>query len=267
MPADSDAPGGDRLISSTANPRVKQLLALRRRRMRDETGLTLVDGIEELSLAIAAGVRPRTVFVSTDLQTSDEANAVVARARDLDAEIVQLTPGRVRPRRLPRGPGRGPGHRANSANAAGRPGGAGEPVAARLPGHREAGQPRGHAANGRRSRRGCGDRHGPRHRRRQSQRHPRVEGDGVRRARRDGDDRSHAELAGVTEHSTGGHHSGHGPGLHRHRLHRGSRRRGRVGKVRSQRRGPCRSQRSRPYSHAGKGKLTERRSISSHRDL
>jgi len=61
--------------------------------MRDETGLTLVDGIEELSLAIAAGVLPRTVFVSTDLPTSDEATAVVARARDLGAGIVQLTPG------------------------------------------------------------------------------------------------------------------------------------------------------------------------------
>jgi len=93
VPADSDVPGGDLLISSTANPRVKQLLALRRRRTRDETGLTLVDGIEELSLAIAAGVRPHTVFVSTDLLTSDEANAVVARARGLDAEIVRLAPG------------------------------------------------------------------------------------------------------------------------------------------------------------------------------
>ena len=61
--------------------------------MRDETGLTPVDGIEELSLAIAAGVLPRTVFVSTDLPTSEEATAVVARARDLGAEIVQLTPG------------------------------------------------------------------------------------------------------------------------------------------------------------------------------
>ena len=93
MPADSDVPDGSRLISSTANPRVKQLVALRRRRTRDETGLTLVDGIEELSLAIAAGVRPREVFVCIDLLTPGEGTAVISRARDLGAEIVHLTPG------------------------------------------------------------------------------------------------------------------------------------------------------------------------------
>jgi TrmH family RNA methyltransferase len=91
VPTDSDAPGG-RLISSTANPRVKQLLGLRRRRARDDTGLTLVDGTEELSLALEAGVHPLQVFVCTELLTG-EAPAVVSRARHLGAEIVHLSTG------------------------------------------------------------------------------------------------------------------------------------------------------------------------------
>jgi RNA methyltransferase, TrmH family len=92
VPADSDVPGRRRLISSTANPRVKQLLGLRRRRERDETGLTLVDGTEELSLALDAGVRPAEVFVCTELLTG-EGPAVVSRASDLGAEIVHLSTG------------------------------------------------------------------------------------------------------------------------------------------------------------------------------
>jgi TrmH family RNA methyltransferase len=90
MPVDSDVPGGPRLISSTANPRVKQLLGLRRRRARDEAGLTLVDGTDELSLALDAGVRPAEVFVCTELLTG-EAPAVLSRASDLGAEIVHLS--------------------------------------------------------------------------------------------------------------------------------------------------------------------------------
>lgn len=56
-------------------------------------GLTLVEGIEELSLAIAAGVRPREVFVCAELLTQAEAPAVIAQAVDLGAEIVHLSTG------------------------------------------------------------------------------------------------------------------------------------------------------------------------------
>lgn len=49
-------------LTSTRNERVKQLVALRRRRTRDELGVTLVDGHDELLLALEAGVRPQTVY-------------------------------------------------------------------------------------------------------------------------------------------------------------------------------------------------------------
>ena len=53
----------DLLITSPANPRLKALVGLRRRRTREETGTTLVEGHEELTLALASGVRPQTEVV------------------------------------------------------------------------------------------------------------------------------------------------------------------------------------------------------------
>jgi len=54
-------------ITSASNPRLKGLLALRRRRTREETGQTLVEGYEEIGLALSAGVRPGTVYVCEEL--------------------------------------------------------------------------------------------------------------------------------------------------------------------------------------------------------
>ena len=80
------------IITSPANPRVKALAALRRRRTRDEQGRTLVEGHEELDLALRAGVVPETLYVCPELmgdraRTSD----VVGRAARLGAELVQLS--------------------------------------------------------------------------------------------------------------------------------------------------------------------------------
>src|SRR5215472_5938246 len=66
MPA-ARSPAADLDITSTANPRVKHLVALRRRRVRDDAKVTLVEGFEELDLALAAGVRPHAVFYSPEL--------------------------------------------------------------------------------------------------------------------------------------------------------------------------------------------------------
>ena len=45
------------VITSAANPRLKALTALRRRRTREEQGRTLVEGFEEVELALAAPLR------------------------------------------------------------------------------------------------------------------------------------------------------------------------------------------------------------------
>lgn len=78
-------------ISSPANPRVKGLVELRKRRVRDARGVTLVEGYAELSLALDAGVRPRQLFYAPDLVADDEA-ALLARLTDGDTEIVTLGP-------------------------------------------------------------------------------------------------------------------------------------------------------------------------------
>lgn len=56
------------LITSLTNPRVKQVVALRDKKSeREESGLMLVEGFEELSLALECGVRPRTLFYCPEI--------------------------------------------------------------------------------------------------------------------------------------------------------------------------------------------------------
>lgn len=87
-------------ISSPANPRLKALVALRRRRARDEAGLSVVEGHEELALALSAGVAPQTLYVCSELfspsgvagsQVIGSQADLVAAARAAGAEVVTLS--------------------------------------------------------------------------------------------------------------------------------------------------------------------------------
>jgi len=87
-------------ITSASNPRLKGLLGLRRRRTREETGQTLVEGYEEIGLALSAGVRPDTVYVCEDLfspagragsQDIGHQSDLLARLRHDRVEIVHLS--------------------------------------------------------------------------------------------------------------------------------------------------------------------------------
>lgn len=89
----------DLTITSPANPRLKSLVALRRRRARDAAGVTLVEGFEELALALDAGVTPRTLFVCSELFSPSGYAGVqeiglqtdfVESARAAGAEIVHV---------------------------------------------------------------------------------------------------------------------------------------------------------------------------------
>jgi TrmH family RNA methyltransferase len=66
-------------ITSVTNPKIKRLVALRRRCVRDEEGMSLIDGYEELDLALTAGVRPRELYLCAELMSGDLRN-VEARA-------------------------------------------------------------------------------------------------------------------------------------------------------------------------------------------
>jgi TrmH family RNA methyltransferase len=62
------------LISSPANPLVKQIRSLRQKKGRDETGLFLVEGIHPVGEAVAAGWTLETLVYAPDLLTSDFAH-------------------------------------------------------------------------------------------------------------------------------------------------------------------------------------------------
>jgi TrmH family RNA methyltransferase len=64
-------------LTSAANPRIKAARALRDRRERDRTGLTLVDGARELRRALDAGVTLDAAFVCEPLLAGPDARAVL----------------------------------------------------------------------------------------------------------------------------------------------------------------------------------------------
>jgi RNA methyltransferase, TrmH family len=77
-------------ITSPANPRVKQVVALRRRRARDEAGVTIVEGRAEIELALCAGVRPRSLYYCPALTSPDQLS-LADRARELGADVVRVS--------------------------------------------------------------------------------------------------------------------------------------------------------------------------------
>ena len=79
-------------VTSASNPRLRAVLALRRRRVRDQEGRTVVDGYEELELALDAGVVPDTVLHCPELMLDpDRQSALLERARALGASTIRCS--------------------------------------------------------------------------------------------------------------------------------------------------------------------------------
>lgn len=77
-------------ITSPANPRIKRLVALRRRRTRELDAVTLVEGYAELDLALSAGVVPQALYHSPELAHGDERD-VLGRVSGLGAEVIRVS--------------------------------------------------------------------------------------------------------------------------------------------------------------------------------
>jgi TrmH family RNA methyltransferase len=77
-------------IPCAANPRVKWLVSLRRRRTRDAEGVTVVEGCDELGLALDAGVVPRQLFWCDALADPTTTQAQLPRVTALGGEVVAL---------------------------------------------------------------------------------------------------------------------------------------------------------------------------------
>jgi RNA methyltransferase, TrmH family len=79
------------VITSAKNPRVIAATSLRDRRARDDAGLTLVDGVRELSRALDGGARVSEVFAEPDALSPDGVD-VVERARATGATVTHVGP-------------------------------------------------------------------------------------------------------------------------------------------------------------------------------
>ncbi len=81
----------DLVITSPANPRLRDVLALRRRRIRDERALSLVEGREELTLALDAGARPQALYWCPELWGPQDHTDVIDRVRGTGGQCVRVS--------------------------------------------------------------------------------------------------------------------------------------------------------------------------------
>ena len=68
-------------ITSAANPKLKQTIALRDRRSRDETGLFLIEGYREVSRAVAGHVQISQLFFCKELFLGEHEQELMAAAQ------------------------------------------------------------------------------------------------------------------------------------------------------------------------------------------
>ncbi len=77
-------------ISSPSNPRLKSIVALRRRRDRERSGMMLVEGYEELSMAIRSGARPLSLYYCPALLHDEAQLELLAAVEATGAELIEL---------------------------------------------------------------------------------------------------------------------------------------------------------------------------------
>jgi TrmH family RNA methyltransferase len=80
------------VITSVQNPRVKAAAKLRDRSGRDEQGRIIIDGVREISRALAAGVEVVELFFFPDLCRGAEHQRLLESAKKARAELIEVTP-------------------------------------------------------------------------------------------------------------------------------------------------------------------------------
>lgn len=78
-------------ITSLQNPRIKQLVKLRNRRDRDDADVFIVEGYREILRALDAGAAPREFYVSSEWFLGENEGALIARAAEKGAEVIELS--------------------------------------------------------------------------------------------------------------------------------------------------------------------------------
>lgn len=79
------------MITSGANPTVKQIRALRQRKEREATGLCFVEGIRQVAEALQSGAEVVQLVVAPELLSSDFGRGIVAERVAAGAAVVELS--------------------------------------------------------------------------------------------------------------------------------------------------------------------------------
>jgi RNA methyltransferase, TrmH family len=79
------------IISSRANPTIKEIRSLRERKHREESGLFLVEGIRIVGEAVQAGAPVEQLIVAPDLLASEFARGLVAVERQAGRSCLEVT--------------------------------------------------------------------------------------------------------------------------------------------------------------------------------
>lgn len=91
------------VITSTANPRIKELVRLHRRSERQTTGRFLIEGARELRRAISSGVEVEQVLLCAELAGVEEQATAAMLAPERIQRVAAAPYGRVSRRRHPDG--------------------------------------------------------------------------------------------------------------------------------------------------------------------
>jgi len=78
------------LITSVSNPRVKHVIALRERKQRKRDNLMVVDGFDELWLALNCGAHPTEVFTCADLFHTGDNAGLTRRINKIGVEVFEV---------------------------------------------------------------------------------------------------------------------------------------------------------------------------------
>ncbi len=80
------------VITSLQNPKIKHALQLRERRQRKRDGLMLVEGYDEIALALSGGATLRTLFFCPHFFGDVAQDALLTRVGQSGAELIEASP-------------------------------------------------------------------------------------------------------------------------------------------------------------------------------
>lgn len=79
------------IITSTSNPRIKQVIKLRKRSHRDSAGLMIIEGLTELQRAIDNGHQPVELFFCPELFKDDKEESILNHCHKAGINLIQCS--------------------------------------------------------------------------------------------------------------------------------------------------------------------------------